>query len=641
MSPRISQLKIVVSIIVINMKNNLFKLTLLICGCLIFFSLSAIITPVDALTALYGRAYYIDPTGIVVGLQAKICITYGNGSGTYCKDTQVGPVDVFRSGYTPGTCQEVETCRGGDGDICSISTICTEGSSSTCTSTKNEAEIDSNKAGWFSFVGGDERCGSDGVTCGTGTPYFTLYGSGAPTTPGVPTGSNCRYKDVYDYKWIGNNQTYEHFLKWECENITPTPTLTPTSTPTPPITLTSTPTPTPTPTPTLTLTPTPTPPPLSCNLVTLNNSAPIIGITDKRTLTVAASGVAPLKYNWTITTNRTNLGSLSINNSNNFSTVWTPPSTLSTTPQTWTFTANVQDSTLKTAASQNCIASLSYAPSCTSTKVDVVLAIDRSGSLGDSSAMSTYLGKKKLKWELEAASAFVDLIATPSPSLLNNVRIGVVDWAALNTNVHSYALSNNWTGIKNYINKITFSSSDADTCIMCGVQKANSLLTSSTANRKIVILMSDGIANQTVLSSGNNTSQYNCIYPQPTICGRQKIGQLTKRVCGDTSPNGCCTIDDCLGDHCPDADTGVINLANSNKPNIEYYVIGYGSIPDSTSVPPITNATKSILETNLKQIASGADHYFYGGKPDNWDNIYAKIAPLICPQTQSAASLVK
>jgi len=108
------------------------------------------------------------------------------------------------------------------------------------------------------------------------------------------------------------------------------------------------------------------------------------------------------------------------------------------------------------------------------TNTDIVLVIDKSGSMNDG---------KRLKSAKDAAKSFAD-------SLLSNdsgVRLAAVSFNKVASEV--YGFTNNSNAFKNAIDGI--SASDG-TNIQAGLNAADNLLAKSTADKKYIVLLSDG-----------------------------------------------------------------------------------------------------------------------------------------------------
>lgn len=237
---------------------------------------------------------------------------------------------------------------------------------------------------------------------------------------------------------------------------------------------------------------------------------------------------------------------------------------------------------------------------CISNPVDIVLAIDRSGTMGTQGVNKVL----KIDWAKKAATAFVNTIAAQPANVKANVRIGVVDWAGNNYRVKSLPLTSNFTSVNTYISGVKFlgQTVDALTCIECGIKTSASLLTDTT-RRRVVILMSDGIANR-ITTSCKTTLQTSCTGPTPPACT-------------SVWP---------INTHCLKADVDAITAATVAKSSgIAFHVVGYGS-----NVTPV-----NILEGNLNAISSGPSYYHYGGVETNWETIFKSIAPQICSDVKT------
>lgn len=236
--------------------------------------------------------------------------------------------------------------------------------------------------------------------------------------------------------------------------------------------------------------------------------------------------------------------------------------------------------------------------SCTTSPVDIVLSLDRSGTMGTVKVN----GKTKLDWEKNAAKTFVEVIQKQPQSAQKNIRVGVVEWAGDNNKVRTLPLTNNLENVKKFINSVSYRKDDVYTCMECGISSATNLLLQSK-NRKYIIMMSDGIGNRIITSCD---SRGTCKNPTPPQCTNDKY----------------------LSVHCAKADQDAIKMAEIVKnENISLFVVGYG-----------TKSPRRILEDNLKSIAGAKnpeniEYYRYGGDETNWDITFANIAPQICKET--------
>jgi len=202
-----------------------------------------------------------------------------------------------------------------------------------------------------------------------------------------------------------------------------------------------------------------------------------------------------------------------------------------------------------------------------------------------------------LSGEKQAAIDFVNFIQMQPAAFRQSVHIGVVSWSGNNNRIAATTkpLTSDLNAVKTYINSITYqNTADLYTCIECAVNQAASLLTASP-NRKVVILMSDGVANR-VAANCTGTTESTCRNPND---------------CTNTTP---------AGPHCVSADTAAIAAAATQKSTgIIFHVVGYGSVSNQT-----------ILENNLRAIASGDSNYHYGGDVSNWSAVFQSIVPQIC-----------
>lgn len=115
--------------------------------------------------------------------------------------------------------------------------------------------------------------------------------------------------------------------------------------------------------------------------------------------------------------------------------------------------------------------------SCKNATSDIVLIIDRSGSMSGS----------KLKKAKEAAKIFIDKVSS-DPN--NKIAITTID---ANSTLLS-PFTNNFSSLKSKIDGISIS---GGTCIQCGVKKANTEITNGRAGyKKVAVLLTDGRANR-------------------------------------------------------------------------------------------------------------------------------------------------
>ena len=136
-----------------------------------------------------------------------------------------------------------------------------------------------------------------------------------------------------------------------------------------------------------------------------------------------------------------------------------------------------------------------------STTVDVVLVLDRSASMDgqkmrDTKAAATSLVKKLLKNNTDPENPIVKVgIVTYGTAVIDSYEeSGIFPWDDKKVyQTTSTALSSIESEVTTLINNIPDAVGSAGTNIDAGLERANTLLTGSTANQKAVILLSDGI----------------------------------------------------------------------------------------------------------------------------------------------------
>ncbi len=130
---------------------------------------------------------------------------------------------------------------------------------------------------------------------------------------------------------------------------------------------------------------------------------------------------------------------------------------------------------------------------CSTTPVDVVLVIDRSSSMYGS----------KLQKAKDSAKNFVDMLRLNNPKN----RVGIATYATSST-IENYLTSDFNKAIKS-INDISTNSQGSKTCVECGIFKGKYILNRSGNNDvdKVIILLTDGIANVTQESQPNVVGQ--------------------------------------------------------------------------------------------------------------------------------------
>lgn len=228
----------------------------------------------------------------------------------------------------------------------------------------------------------------------------------------------------------------------------------------------------------------------------------------------------------------------------------------------------------KVVGSLECQKAGAYGTNACTPNIDVMLVVDRSSTMNAKESD----GRTKLAWAKEAASQFVDKVMSGTN---NTVKVGVSSFGAqgndgtgklssTNNSTLHIALSSNITAVKQAINSIVFK--ESGTCIECGLRIANTEIASST-KRKIVILLSDGMANH--------------VWDGTTSNSKAKA----------------------------------IAAANTGRSGgVTYYVLGYGKSGD-------------IDEATLKSIAGSTSNYQYKPNVTDWASAFLTIIDQICLAT--------
>ncbi|CAN5154676.1 hypothetical protein BH09PAT2_BH09PAT2_04020 [soil metagenome] len=206
---------------------------------------------------------------------------------------------------------------------------------------------------------------------------------------------------------------------------------------------------------------------------------------------------------------------------------------------------------------------------CKDLTANIMLVLDRSSSMNEKETD----GRTKLEWVKEASQKLVDRIAILDGG---TIKVGVASFGSqgndgtgtraltYNSTLH-IAPTTNLASVKAAITNVKFI--ESGTCIECGIRIGNNALPKTLEN-EVVILLSDGRAN-------HNWE-------------------------GGTS----------------DATARTIAEANKGRTaSIEYYVLGYGSDAD---------------ESTLKSIAGPASHYQYKPNASDWPNAFLTILDQIC-----------
>ncbi len=121
---------------------------------------------------------------------------------------------------------------------------------------------------------------------------------------------------------------------------------------------------------------------------------------------------------------------------------------------------------------------------CGNSPTDIVLVLDRSGSMKETISGTTGTKMAKAK---SSAKRFVDILAKDSRN-----RVGISSFS--NEATIDRTLTNNWESTKNEINTLT---AEGETCIECGIYKGfvNLKQNGRTNIKKVIILLTDGKAN--------------------------------------------------------------------------------------------------------------------------------------------------
>lgn len=165
----------------------------------------------------------------------------------------------------------------------------------------------------------------------------------------------------------------------------------------------------------------------------------------------------------------------------------------------------------------------------TATALDVVLVLDRSGSMN---------GQKMIDTKNAAVQLATDLLAnnTPEKTIVN---MGIVTYGTnILNNYTTTTLSSNLKTITNLINDIPTRVESEGTNVQAGLAKANELLKNKDATNKVVILLTDGeptffIHDGEVKGNGSNDeavciegSKWNCTKKRPSTAATEEATAL-------------------------------------------------------------------------------------------------------------------
>src|SRR3972149_6356166 len=120
---------------------------------------------------------------------------------------------------------------------------------------------------------------------------------------------------------------------------------------------------------------------------------------------------------------------------------------------------------------------------CANVAADIILVIDKSGSMRQNDA---------IKKASEAAKNFVNLISGDT-----NNRIGLVSFSTPSKTQLNSPLTNNFQDVNSKIDNLP---ADGETCTQCGIKKANEEISAnkSVNVKNVVIILTDGRANRTI-----------------------------------------------------------------------------------------------------------------------------------------------
>lgn len=156
-----------------------------------------------------------------------------------------------------------------------------------------------------------------------------------------------------------------------------------------------------------------------------------------------------------------------------------------TPTQTEQKTATYESRTCQNALTQPALVSTDVPATCGNVTTDVVLIIDRSGSMGQAN---------KLVQAKNAAKNFIDVVAAQEET----TRIAMVSFS--NTSTLSSTLTTDYASVKTKVDALTAS---GNTCQECGITEANKEISSKgrPGVKKVVVMLTDGQANYII---GNN-----------------------------------------------------------------------------------------------------------------------------------------
>lgn len=233
-----------------------------------------------------------------------------------------------------------------------------------------------------------------------------------------------------------------------------------------------------------------------------------------------------------------------------------------------------------------------------STTVDVVLVLDRSASMDgqkmrDTKAAATSLVKKLLKNNTDPKNPIVKVgIVTYGTDVIDSYEeSGIFPWDDKKVyQTTSTALSPIESEVTTLINNIPDAVGSAATNIDAGLERANTLLTGSTANQKAVILLSDGMPTKFNYKGENYGT-----------------GKSDDKVCVEEKRRG----SECPKEIRP-SEAAKEEANNLKKKGVTIYTVGFDVKKDSS-------AAKFLQEVSTAKEVNGTSTYpnFYLAKDKN------------------------
>ncbi len=230
---------------------------------------------------------------------------------------------------------------------------------------------------------------------------------------------------------------------------------------------------------------------------------------------------------------------------------------------------NQQKSNTKASTPTNNTALQNAAFSCSNAPVDIMLIIDRSGSMSNTLGTTS---TTKLKAAITAAQTFVTTLSQNT-----NNRVGLATFST--TSTLDSALTSDFNSVKTKIGSLT---ATGNTCTQCGITTANQEVAKDGRSgiKKVVVLLTDGIAN--------------------TVPGN------SNKVAASVAESGAITV----------VKSGY--AAN----NTTFFTIGLGNKDGNTET--------GINETFLKQIATlTSGQYYYSPDSSQLNSIYQSISNIV------------